>query len=179
MTRVFVSIPVGNASGLEPLYRDLSGKRGVRTSPKFQLHITLCFIGEIPEERVEEVGEIVSASVKGIKPGRITLKGVGCFPNPKRPRILYVGLETGIPLESLASEIRRRLSTNGIPFDEKPFKPHITVGRIQGPADLSVLIGKYRTTEFATFIAHDVMVMGSELSPEGAKHTILKSCELR
>ena len=72
MTRVFVSIPVGNASGLEPLYRDLSGKRGVRTSPKFQLHITLCFIGEIPEERVEDVGEIVSASEKSGRSAEIT-----------------------------------------------------------------------------------------------------------
>ena len=179
MTRVFVSIPVGNASGLEPLYRDLSGKRGVKTSPKFQLHITLCFIGEIPEEKVEEVGEIVSLSVKGIKPGRITLKGAGCFPNPKRPRIVFAGIETDIPLEQLASEIRRRLSSAGIPYDEKPFKPHITVGRVQGPADLSMIVSKYRTTEFATFLANDVMVMGSELTPEGARHTILKCCELR
>ncbi len=179
MTRVFVSIPVGNATGLEPLYRDLAGKRGVRTSPKFQLHITLCFIGEIPEDRVEEVGAIVSASVKGVKPGRITLKGAGCFPNPKRPRIVYAGIESDMPLESLASEIRRRLATAGIPFDEKPFKPHITVGRVQGPSDLSMIVSKYRTTEFTTFVAHDVMVMGSELSAEGARHTILKCCELR
>jgi len=179
MTRVFVSIPVGNAAGLEPLYRDLTSKRGVKTSPKFQLHITLCFIGEIPEDKVEKVGEIVSTAVKGVKPGRITLKGAGCFPNPKRPRVVYAGLETDIPLESLASEIRRRLASEGIPFDEKPFKPHITVGRIQGPVDLSMIVSKYRTTEFTTFLCHDVMVMGSELTPEGAKHQILKCCELR
>ena len=178
MPRVFISIPVGNALGLEPLYRDLSRIRGVKTSPTFQLHITLCFIGDVPDERVEEIGEIVNTSVKGVRGGRITLKGVGCFPNPKRPRIVYAGIEMDIPLEQLSDEIRRRLSSAGIPFDEKPFKPHITVGRIQGQPDLTMTINKYRTTEFASFISRDVMVMGSELSPAGAKHTILRACDL-
>lgn len=179
MTRVFVSVPVGNATGLDPFYRDLARIRGVKTSPVFQLHITLCFIGEIPEERVAEVGEIVETAVRGVKPGRVTLKGAGCFPNAKRPRVVWTGVETDIPLGSVSDEIRRRLSAAGIPFDEKPFKPHITVGRVQGQPDLTVILNKYRTTEFATFVCRDIMVMGSELSPAGAKHTILKACELR
>ncbi len=178
MPRVFISIPVNNAHDLEPLFRDLSRIRGVKSTPAYQLHITLCFIGDIPDERVEEVNEIVKTSVAGIRKGRVTLKGAGCFPNPKRPRVVWAGLESDIPLSQIAGEIARRLDAAGIPHDDKPFKPHITVGRVQGTPDLTTIVNKYRTTEFASFLCRDVMVMKSELLPEGARHTILCACDL-
>lgn len=178
MPRVFISIPVNNASDLEPVYRDLSRIRGVKAAPVYQLHITLSFIGDIPDDMVDKVSEIAERAAKLEKVGRITLKGCGCFPNPKRPRIFYVGLESEIDLEALADRIRRGLDSAGIPYDGKPFKPHITIGRIGGPCDLTMCVNKYRTTEFTTFICRDVMVMKSDLRPEGAVHTILHVCPL-
>ena len=173
MTRVFVSIPVNNARDLEPLVRDLSQVRGVRITPAYQFHITLCFIGEIADDKLETIYQIVDAAVQGVKPGRIDLKGAGCFPNPKRASVVWAGLVSEVPLERISVEITSRLKAAGIPFDEKPFKPHITLGRVSGNPDLTVLMNKYRTTEFATFVSHNVLVMKSELRPEGAKHTIL------
>jgi len=178
MPRIFVSVPVNNAHDLEPLFRDLARVRGVKTSPAYQLHITLCFIGEIPEEQVETVNGIVESAVKGVRKGRISLKGVGCFPTPKRPKIVWAGVESEIPLSQIAGEISMKLDAAGIPHDDKPFKPHITVGRVQGTPDLTTLVNKYRTTEFATFLCRDVMVMSSELRPEGARHKIVCACEL-
>ena len=179
MPRVFVSIPINNASDLEPVFRDLSRIRSVKSSPAYQLHITLSFIGDIPDEKVQDVSDAVECAVRGEKHGRITLKGCGCFPTAKRPRIFYAGLESELPLESIAERIRAGLDATGIPYDGKPFKPHITIGRVQGNTDLTMLVNKYRTTEFTTFICRDVMVMKSELRPEGAVHTILHVCPLQ
>lgn len=177
--RVFVSIPVPNTSGLNPLIRDLKTVRGVRTSNVGQLHITLRFIGDVDEERIDEIWEIVSETVSEIPKARLNLKGLGCFPNERAPRILWVGIDTALPLAHIAEDLSERFRKVGIPFDGKPFKPHVTVGRIVGRCNLTVLLGKYRTTEFTTCIPSAVYVMKSELKPAGAEHSILKVCEFR
>lgn len=177
--RVFVSIPVPNTSGLDPLLRDLKGIRGVRPSPSKQMHITLKFIGDIPEENVDAVRDCVSESVAGVSRGRITLRGVGAFPNQRAPRIVWTGVETDLPLARISEELGRRLGAEGIPFDGKPFEPHVTVARVDGRPDLSRIVRNYSSVEFASFICPAVLVMKSELSPEGASHTIMRVCELR
>ncbi len=176
--RVFVSIPVPNTSGLDPLMRDLKGVRGVKPSPSKQMHITLKFIGDVPEESIDAIGGCVSESIAGISGGRITLRGVGAFPNQRAPRIVWTGVETDLPLTRISDDLGRRLGAEGIPFDPKPFKPHVTVARIEGRPDLSRIMRNYSATEFASFICPAVLVMRSDLSPEGASHTILKVCEL-
>lgn len=176
--RTFVSIPVPNAAGLEPLRRDLGFVRGVRCSPPAQLHITLRFIGDLPEERIDDVAACVNAAVNGRGRGRVALKGVGGFPNARNPRIVWAGVETTIPLTAIADELSRRFDQAHIPYDPKPFQPHITVARVEGRPDLGPLLGKYRTTEFASFLCSSVLIMKSDLSPQGAAHTVLRACDL-
>lgn len=176
--RSFVSIPVPNAAGLEPLLRDLSFVRGVRQSPPAQLHITLRFIGDLPEERIDEVAACVNAAVNGRGKGRVMLMGIGVFPNARSPRIVWAGVETEIPLTAIADELSRRFDQAHIPYDHKPFQPHITVARVEERPDLGPLLGKYRTTEFASFICSSVLVMKSDLSSQGASHTVLRACDL-
>lgn len=178
-TRMFISVPVPNSAGLAPFIRDIGEIRGVRTSPPGQLHITLRFIGDIDDERTDEVADIVSKAVKGVRPGRITLKGTGAFPNVKRPRVIWTGIDTALPLEKIAERISEGLDSAGIPYDPKPFKPHITVARVRNNANVSTILRKYSDMEFATFICPSVKVMGSELTPNGAVHTILADCDLR
>lgn len=177
--RTFVSIPVPNAAGLEPLLRDLRTVRGVRTTAPAQLHITLRFIGDLDEERTDEVTEIVSQAVKGLKPARVTLKGTGAFPSVSRPRTIWVGVETDLPLQRMSESISRGLDRAGIGYDPKPFKAHITVARVQGTPNAAPMLRKYADTEFATFVCTSVKVMRSELTPSGAKHYVLGDCDLR
>lgn len=103
--RTFVSIPIPNTSGLDPFMRDLKGIRGIKPSPTAQMHITLKFIGDIPEEKVDVVEECVLKSVSGISKGRISVKGTGAFPNQKAPRIIWAGVETSLPLEKMSADI--------------------------------------------------------------------------
>ncbi|AGI47986.1 2'-5' RNA ligase [Thermoplasmatales archaeon BRNA1] len=178
MVRVFVSIPVPNISDLAPFLKDIGAVRGVRPVSAVQLHITLAFVGEVDEERIDDIAECVEAEVREKGSARITLKGAGAFPSEKRPRVIWAGVETGLPLEGIAAGIRRRFAAKGIPFDEKPFKAHITVGRVDRPTDVSGLIGVYRRTEFFSFICRSVMVVRSDLSPSGPTYTILRVCDL-
>ncbi len=177
--RTFVSVPVPNTSGFAPFLRDLGMIRGVRPSKEAQMHITLNFLGDVPEDRIDDVGNIVSDAVSGVSGGRITVKGTGVFPNPRSPRVIWAGVETEIPLADISERIRKGLSAEGIPCDTKPFKPHITVARIEGKADISRPLRNYSSAEFASFICPAVLVMKSELTPAGPIHTILKMCELR
>ncbi|MBO5518916.1 MAG: RNA 2',3'-cyclic phosphodiesterase [Candidatus Methanomethylophilus sp.] len=174
--RVFVSIPMPNTAGLRPMMDDLSKVRGVRTSPMGQMHITLRFIGDIEEDRVDDIETAVNEAIAGVKASRITLKGLGAFPNQRNPRVLWAGISTEMPLLEISERLSARFKTMNIPFDEKPFRPHITVGRIEGRANLVHEFSRYQTTEFATYIPNSVMVMKSELTPKGAVHSILRVC---
>ncbi|MCQ2078904.1 MAG: RNA 2',3'-cyclic phosphodiesterase [archaeon] len=176
--RVFISIPIPNTAGLVPMMEDLKTVRGVRTSPVKQLHITLRFLGDIEEEQLDRVEEIVNESLIGVHASRILLKGLGAFPNQRAPRVLWAGVETDIPLAEISERISRKLRAAGIPFDEKPFKPHITVARVEGTPNLVHKFSKYKTTEFATYLPNAVHVMRSELGPKGATHTIERVCYL-
>lgn len=178
LVRTFISIPVQNTTGMDPLMRDLQGIRGVKTSNVRQLHITLRFLGDVDEERIDEIEKIVNDSLAGVRLARLNIKGVGAFPNERSPRILWAGIETEIPLVKISEELSRRFKVAGIPFDEKPFKPHITVGRIEGHPNLAHVISKYRNTEFTTLIPNAVHIMKSELTPKGAVHTIMRVCYL-
>ncbi len=177
--RTFVSVPVPNTSGFAPFIRDLSAIRNVRPSRETQMHITLNFLGDVPEDRIDDIGDIVSDAVSDVSRGRIAVKGTGVFPNPRSPRVIWAGVETEIPLAEISERIGRRLSAEGIPCDTKPFKPHITVARIDGKADISRPLRNYSSAEFASFICPAVLVMKSELTPAGPVHTILRMCELR
>ncbi len=177
--RTFISIPIPNTMGLDPLMRDLKSVRGLRTSNIRQLHITLRFLGDIDEERIDDVENIVNEVIRDIPRSRLNLKGMGVFPNERSPRILWVGIDTELPLAHIAEELSVRLRNAGIRFDEKPFKPHITVGRIEGRCTIGPMLNKYRTTEFTTYIPPAIHIMKSELLPGGAEHTILRVCEFR
>ncbi len=176
--RTFISIPVPNTMGLDPLMRDLKTVRGLRTVNVRQLHITLRFLGDVEEDRIDEIEAIVNDVLRGVRRCRLNLKGTGVFPNERAPRVMWVGIDTELPLAHIAEELSVRLESAGIPFDGKPFKPHITVGRIEGRCNITPMLNKYRTTEFTTYIPPAVHIMKSELTPRGAEHTILRVCEL-
>jgi len=176
--RMFLSIPVKDPSALQPVLTDLKLTDNVRPSPISQMHITVRFIGDIDDGKTKKVAKCVADAVRDIDPFTITIAGAGCFPSARRPSVVWIGAMPEDRLTTIADRISANLSSVGIDFDDKPFKSHITVGRCKGPAKVDGFLEKYSSKEFESFLCDEILVMRSELGPQGAKHTVLERIPL-
>ncbi len=149
------------------------------------MHVTLKFIGEKPAEAVEEIKRGVSA-VQG-KPFEISFRGYGFFPTAKSARVFWVGIEAGPQLASLATAVDRATSALGVPKEQHPYSPHLTLARGEGRSgapgrqkeDLPnrgfhKLQGKLAAMpppEFGTMTAREFFLYQSQLMRGGARYT--------
>lgn len=141
------------------------------------VHITLKFLGEVKEEKIEEVYQVVEKSVNGIKSFTVNLQGLGGFPNLKRPRVIWVGVEKGKEiLAELYPKMEEEFLKIGFAKENRSFTPHLTIGRIKSPKHLEGLASEINKTTFETeeFEVKEVVVMKSTLFPTGAVYTPLK-----
>src|SRR5258706_11905423 len=107
------------------------------------LHITTKFIGEWPEPRLDEIKRtLASLPVPGAID--IKIKGLGWFPNPRRPRVFWAGVEGGEPLRGLAQATEQAVAGLGVPVEERDYSPHLTLARIREAIPLD---GLHRTIE--------------------------------
>ncbi len=171
--RMFISVPIKDKEPLKKVLDDVKTLPNVRPSPLSQIHITMRFIGDIDDGKTKKVVKAVTDAVEGMEPFEVTIKGAGCFPKPQRPSVIWIGAEPSDILKRISDGIAANLKAANISFDEKPFKSHITVGRCTGPMDPRPFIERYSEKEIESFLCDEVLVMRSELSPQGAKHTVL------
>src|SRR3954470_15938979 len=95
------------------------------------LHLTVRFLGATAAERVAEVGEAVVAAADGVAPFEVELAGAGAFPDEKRPRTLWLGIERGAAeLGALAMRLNALLTPLGFAPDDRPYRPHLIVARL-------------------------------------------------
>lgn len=146
------------------------------------IHLTLKFLGDIEAVQIGEITEAVSKTVEGFTPISLKAKGVGVFPGIKRPRVLWVGLAG--ELESLVT-IQKKLDENLIvldfPKEKRPFKGHLTMGRIKDKIDVNKFgdaLMTWRNFESETFTAGQIILYKSELKPSGAVYTELTRATL-
>ncbi|HEY5488139.1 MAG TPA: RNA 2',3'-cyclic phosphodiesterase [Candidatus Limnocylindrales bacterium] len=143
-SRLFVAVPVENAvrAAVGELMARLAGEgasieerasgqpRWVRVEG---LHLTLRFLGATPDVRQVELAEAVAAAALDSSTFPVALSGGGAFPNPQRPRVLWLGIEEGAPqLNSLAGRLNGQLVQLGWAADERPLQAHLTLARTDG-----------------------------------------------
>jgi 2'-5' RNA ligase len=121
-------------------------------SPVENLHITTKFIGEWPEPRLDEM-KTVLRGVKSPAPFGISVRGVGWFPNVKRPRVFWAGIDGGEPLAALALATEQAVSTLGVPVETRAYSPHLTLARIRDAVRLDDLLKSTNTPNFGAFQA--------------------------
>jgi 2'-5' RNA ligase len=150
-----------------------SSSRDARWARIEGLHVTLKFIGEIPEAKV---GAIVSA-LKGVtfsKPISLRFRGLGFFPNERRPRVLWAGIEAGPELAALAAAVETALIPLAIPREDRTFSAHLTLARFDSPRGLDRLhdvIDASGALEFGSTIAKEFHLYQSVLKRGGAEYT--------
>jgi RNA 2',3'-cyclic 3'-phosphodiesterase len=178
--RLFAAIEIPNKirSTLALMLREL---RGVAPDAKWvrpeNLHVTLKFLGEVDPARLGRI----QASLKVIRSsGPLTLdfRGLGFFPNEKRPRVLWAGIDSSTNLRPLAEDIDRSLHEIGFPLEEKPFTPHLTLARFNPPGlppNLAAAIKPHSSQNFGSLGARQFHLIESKLKPGGAEYTTVQT----
>jgi 2'-5' RNA ligase len=141
------------------------------------LHVTLKFIGEVPETKLSVIRAAL-ASVRSEQPVTLDFRGLGFFPNEKHPRVFWVGIEASPNLKTLAAEIDGTTEKLGIPREQRPFSPHLTLARFEPPRlpeTLRAAIQENAGCEFGSLHASQFHLIESKLKPSGAEYTTVES----
>lgn len=141
------------------------------------IHLTLRFLGDIPTEMREPLEEAIEAASHSFAPFRLAVKGLGVFPSIKNARVLWAGLsgETAL-LFDFQHRLENCLGQKGIEKENRPFKAHLTLGRINRKVDPARLLNALRVCgdfEPEYFNAGRVVLFKSDLKPAGAVYTRL------
>jgi 2'-5' RNA ligase len=143
------------------------------------IHLTLKFLGNIDEKKMEKVGRTLKARVNQFTPLLLSAKGFGVFPGIRRPRIIWVGLGGQVSsLVALQKMVVKDLETIGYQGEKTPFKAHLTLGRVKGAIDalrLQDAIQTFADFESEIFLADEVFLFKSDLKPGGPVYSKLSA----
>jgi 2'-5' RNA ligase len=189
--RVFIAIELDAAvrealDGLQSrLKRAPQSRLGRWVAPE-SIHLTLKFLGEVPASRVPELQQALERACAGVPPFELAVTGLGCFPDPKRPRVVWVGVEelTGA-LVRLQRAVEAELGRLGFRPEGRGFTPHLTLARVRDQAnsreraELGAWIGQQAVGWLAAMRVGQVCLMRSVLRPEGAVYIRLGAAPLQ
>ena len=140
------------------------------------LHLTLKFIGDIPQSRVESLSKAAADASMALGPFPISIQDSGVFPTRRQPRVLWIGIED---LQGKLAELYRLLEGEcakaGFHKEPRPFHPHLTLARLRKPASARALSDAHLQMEFEPLelTVSELLVIRSELSSAGSKYTTI------
>ncbi|MCL4459256.1 MAG: RNA 2',3'-cyclic phosphodiesterase [Chloroflexi bacterium] len=148
--------------------------RAIRWVDPDAIHLTLKFLGDVAAHMVPQIEQELRQAVGEHSSFTLRLGKLGVFPHPKRPRVLWVGLEGDLPqLVALQAQVDNVLGKLGFSQEKRPFSPHLTLGRVRESVDPKTQESIGEVVEFApvpipaTFVVESIAVMRSQLRPTG------------
>lgn len=152
--------------------------REVKWVGRDSMHLTLKFLGEIDETKAKSVEGLLESLIQKYEPMLLTLRGTGSFPPGSRtPRVLWVGVQASPSLTLLQEEIEAGSEGLGFARENRPFSPHLTLGRIKSPAGLASVLQEFeqfQETAFGEMVAKHLTFFQSKLKPSGAEYSIIR-----
>ena len=146
------------------------------------LHLTLQFLGGVPEERRGAVEAAIGEAAATASPLHLDVHGAGAFPSGRRARVLWAGIQGDVaPLGALVLELGRRLAALGFPSEERPFSAHLTLARARDPRGLPGLaaaLARCAEGPSARWPVQEVVLFQSHLSSRGPRYEALARCQL-
>ena len=174
LNRAFLTIPISQQTRnmVAELQSSLSsGVRNLRCAHPETLHLTLHFFGKLSEENLEKVKASMLSVGLNTKPFQVDIHGLGVFPSLRRPRVLWLGLVPAKPLQSLHRAWREALFLAGMPLEDKPFTPHLTIGRFRHKGNgLEDLLEEHTDRLFGSLAVEQMILYESRLSAQRAEH---------
>lgn len=192
MIRAFLAVEVPSslrealgqvqAEAKNRISRELSPAMRLQWVRPAAIHLTLKFLGDIPESQVDELKSAVGGALRSVAPFAIDVAGLGAFPDLRAPRVLWVGLSggdsptTGLP--HLAATVAHSVIAFGYPPESRPFNPHLTLARIkEGSKEVGRLLARIGwldgVAQLGRLDVRSVALMRSDLKPSGSVYTRL------
>jgi 2'-5' RNA ligase len=154
----------------------------IRWVPPENVHLTLQFLGAVPEERVPDVEAAIVAAAATARPLSLEVKGAGGFPNARRPRVVWIGLGgDDAALAALVADLGARLAPLGFPPEERAFRAHLTIGRARdgrGGPGLAGALASAAEAPGAPWRVAELVLFESHLSPKGPRYEALARAAL-
>lgn len=160
----------------QALYRDR-----IKWVDTGNIHITLKFLGETPEEELDDIVAAVETSVEGRSPFELSLKDIGIFGSSYNPRVIWCGIEPHPEMQKLASKHFLELEKAGYPTDRQNFVPHLTLGRIKSISNKKYfqdVMKKYQPGFIQKIPVRSVILFESILKREGPEYRVMKEFRL-
>lgn len=166
------------------LSQQLSSKIPARTvnwvKPEL-IHLTIKFLGDTPENKISNLASALDAVARNSQAFQTVTSELGCFPSPKRPRVIWIGFqpETVAHLKKLSEQIEATIAPLGFPTEERPFSPHLTLGRIRkdaSPAQAAKAgesVRAFDSPPTLTDSITSIVLMQSDLQRSGPIYTAL------
>lgn len=174
--RLFVAVPLPTdvtAAAVVALPA-LPALRAVRAE---HMHLTLAFLGDVPDARLPDAVAATEAGAAGQRAFAASLEHVGRFPATGPPRVAWLGVGAGgAELVTLAASVRDALAARRLPFDAKPFEPHVTLARVRERSardDLRAVTDAVAGARVPAlrFEVAGILLLQSELGPRGPRYT--------
>ena len=180
MIRSFIAIdfPEETRKALEDIQKKLKQcGAGVRWVKPSSIHLTLKFLGNIHPTQVEDIALAVAQEVRDEPPITLGAAGLGAFPGRRKPRVIWIGMEGEVQrLTRIQARVENALEPLGFVREKRPFRPHLTIGRVKDHRRLQALIDAMATLDmppFNSFDADEIILYKSDLRPTGAIYTKL------
>lgn len=184
MTRAFAAIfpPQEVRNSIWELAQELKASgAGVKWVEKENLHLTLRFFGNLTDMELDKAGSAMKALAGVKRPFTVRLATLGAFPSLSRPRVIWVGVEEGRePLVDVATSLEQQFVEAGLGSTDKPFSPHLTIGRVKIPHKNPRLEEAIRSLTFGglEFMISGLTLTKSELRPQGPIYSPVLVAEL-
>jgi len=153
----------------------------VKTVDSKNIHITLKFLGDIQNEKIESIEEIIKNSVKEISSFNLKLIGSSVFPNKNYIRVVWIGIEDSDILKNIARNIDEEIAKLGFKKEKRGFSAHLTLGRVKTAKNkdkLLKIIEEYTDFDFGIQKVNSIKLKKSQLTPSGPIYTTIKEVKL-
>jgi 2'-5' RNA ligase len=158
------------------------GPTGISWAREGAMHVTLKFLGEIDSIQIEGLRERLGGIAASALTFPLSVRGTGSFPPHRPPRILWVGVEAPPVLSDLQAQCESSAAELGIPREERPFHPHLTLARVRTSGGLQAVMAELersRAAEFGEMTVKSLILFQSVLKPDGAEYTALGNFALQ
>lgn len=185
MYRSFLAIELTDPiiKKIEEVQKDLKSTLAeIRWMSPEKIHLTLKFFGNIEESKIDSISKSITELIQNTTPFSLEVRGVGAFPNLRNPRVIWIGVvDREKILFTLQEAIEIQLEKIGFQREDRPFHPHLTLGRMKssrGKEELTRRLEKYKEMEFGSFQAERMILFKSDLKPSGPIYTPLRELML-